>query len=65
MKKAEVTISRAEAPQRMVQKLVNPTFSSTCVLPVLQKDRVRSLAEEAHNPTFVSVMKKTNRSDPG
>src|SRR6202030_3244367 len=45
LEKAELAISRAEAQQRMFQKLVNPTFFID-MRPLLPTDRARALANE-------------------
>ena len=64
LEKAEVTISRAEAQQRMFQKLVNPTFF-TDMRPLLQTDRARTLTDEALKAVFVRVMKELIDRIPG
>jgi len=64
LEKAEVTISRAEAQQRMFQKLVNPTFF-TDMRPLLQTDRARALTDETLKATFVRVMKELIDRIPG
>jgi hypothetical protein len=48
-----VTISRAEAQQRMFQKLIDPTFF-TDMRPLLQTDRARALTDETLKAAFVS-----------
>ena len=60
LEKAEVTISRAEAQQRMFQKLVNPTFF-TDMRPLLQTDRARALTDETLKATLVRVMKQPSQ----
>lgn len=65
LEKAEVTISRAEAPQRLNQQLVNPTFSPTCVRPLLQTDRARALNDGTLKATFARVMKELINLIPG
>ncbi|MGH7073747.1 MAG: nucleotidyl transferase AbiEii/AbiGii toxin family protein [Stellaceae bacterium] len=64
LEKAEVTISRAEAQQRMFQKLANPTFF-TDMRPLLQTDRARALNDEALKATFVRVMNELIDLIPG
>jgi predicted nucleotidyltransferase component of viral defense system len=53
--KAELTISRAEAQQRMFQKLVNPTFF-TDMRPLLSTDRAKALTDETLKTAFAKVM---------
>lgn len=62
--KAEVTISRAEAQQRMFQKLFNPTFF-TDLRPLLQPDRARTLTDETLKTAFVRLMKELIDRIPG
>jgi len=57
LEKAELTISRAEAQQRMFQKLVNPAFFID-MRPLLSTDRARALTDETLKATFVKVMKE-------
>jgi len=64
LEKSEVTISRAEAQQRMFQKLVNPTFF-TDMRPLLQTDRARALNDETLKATFVRVMNELIDLIPG
>ncbi len=64
LEKAEQAISRAEAQQRMFQKLVNPTFF-TDMRPLLPTDRARALTDEALNAAFVRVMKELIDRIPG
>jgi len=64
LEKSELTISRAEAQQRMFQKLVNPTFF-TDMRPLLQTDRARALNDETLKATFVKVMKELIDLIPG
>jgi predicted nucleotidyltransferase component of viral defense system len=64
LEKAEQAISRAEAQQRMFQKLVNPTFF-TDMRPLLQTDQVKALTDEAFKATFVRVMKELINLIPG
>lgn len=64
LEKAELTISRAEAQQRMFQKLVNPTLF-TDMRPLLQTDRARTLTDETLKATFVKVMKELIDRIPG
>jgi len=59
-----VTISRAEAQQRMFQKLVNPTFFIDMRL-LLPTDRARTLTDETLKVTFVRVMKELIDRIPG
>jgi hypothetical protein len=62
--KAEVTISRADAQQRMFQKLVNPTFF-TDMRPLLQTERASALTDETLKATFVRVIKELIDRIPG
>ena len=64
LEKAEVTISRAEAQQRMFQKLANPTFF-TDMRPLLPTDRARTLNDETLKATFVRVMNELIDLIPG
>lgn len=64
LEKAEQAISRAEAQQRMFQKLVNPTFF-TDMRPLLQTDRARALTDETLKAAFVKVMKELIDRIPG
>ncbi|MDR0781922.1 MAG: nucleotidyl transferase AbiEii/AbiGii toxin family protein, partial [Pseudomonadales bacterium] len=64
LEKAELTISRAEAQQRMFQKLANPTFFID-MRPLLPTDRAKELADDALKVTFVSVMKELIDRIPG
>ena len=64
LEKAEIAISRAEAQQRMFQKLVNPTFF-TDMRPLLQTDRAKALTDETLKATFVRVMKELIDRIPG
>lgn len=64
LEKAEVTISRAEAQQRMFQKLANPTFF-TDMRPLLSTDRAKALTDETLKTTFVRVMKELIDRIPG
>ena len=64
LEKSEVKISRAEAQQRMFQKLVNPTFF-TDMRPLLQTDRAKALNDETLKPTFVRVMNELIDLIPG
>ncbi|MGE3148441.1 MAG: nucleotidyl transferase AbiEii/AbiGii toxin family protein [Pseudorhodoplanes sp.] len=64
LEKAEVTISRAEAQQRMFQKLANPTFF-TDMRPLLPTDRAKTLTDETLKTTFVRVMKELIDRIPG
>jgi predicted nucleotidyltransferase component of viral defense system len=64
LEKSEVTISRAEAQQRMFQKLANPTFF-TDMRPLLQTDRARALNDETLKATFVKVMNELIDLIPG
>jgi predicted nucleotidyltransferase component of viral defense system len=64
LEKAEVTISRAEAQQRMFQKLANPTFF-TDMRPLLSTDRAKALTDETLKATFVKVMKELIDRIPG
>jgi predicted nucleotidyltransferase component of viral defense system len=64
LEKSEVTISRAEAQQRMFQKLANPTFF-TDMRPLLQTDRARALNDETLKATFVRVMSELIDLIPG
>jgi predicted nucleotidyltransferase component of viral defense system len=62
--KAEIAISRAEAQQRMFQKLANPTFF-TDMRPLLSTDRAKALTDETLKATFVKVMKELIDRIPG
>lgn len=64
LEKAEIAISRAEAQQRMFQKLANPTFF-TDMRPLLPTDRAKTLTDEALKTTFVRVMKELIDRMPG
>ena len=64
LEKAEQAISRAEAQQRMFQKLVNPTFF-TDMRPLLQTDRAKALTDETLKATFVRVMNELIDRIPG
>lgn len=64
LEKSEVTISRAEAQQRMFQKLVNPAFFID-MRPLLSTDRARTLTDETLKVTFVKVMKELIDRIPG
>lgn len=64
LEKAETTISRAEAQQRMFQKLANPTFF-TDMRPLLATDRAKALTDETLKTTFVRVMKELIDRIPG
>lgn len=64
LEKAEQAISRAEAQQRMFQKLANPTFI-TDMRPLLQTDRARALNDETLKATFVRVMNELIDLIPG
>jgi predicted nucleotidyltransferase component of viral defense system len=64
LERAEVTISRAEAQQRMFQKLIDPTFF-TDMRPLLQTDRARALTDETLKAAFVRVMKELIDRIPG
>lgn len=64
LEKAEQAISRAEAQQRMFQKLVNPTFF-TDMRPLLQTDRAKALTDETLKTTFVRVMNELIDRIPG
>ena len=64
LERSEVTISRAEAQQRMFQKLVNPTFF-TDMRPLLQTDRAKALNDETLKATFVRVMNELIDLIPG
>jgi predicted nucleotidyltransferase component of viral defense system len=55
LEKAEMAISRAEAQQRMFQKLVNPTFF-TDMRPLLSTDRAKALTDETLKAAFTKVM---------
>ncbi|MBO0662502.1 nucleotidyl transferase AbiEii/AbiGii toxin family protein [Jiella sp. MQZ9-1] len=64
LEKSEVTISRAEAQQRMFQKLVNPNFF-TDMRPLLQTDRAKALNDETLKAAFVRVMNELIDRIPG
>ena len=57
LEKGEVAISRAEAQQRMFQKLVNPGFF-TDMSPLLPTDLAKVLTEETLKAAFSRVMKE-------
>ncbi|NTJ09271.1 nucleotidyl transferase AbiEii/AbiGii toxin family protein [Rhizobium lusitanum] len=57
LEKGEVAISRAEAQQRMFQKLVNPGFF-TDMGPLLPTDLAKALTEETLKAAFSRVMKE-------
>ena len=59
-----MTISRAEAQQRMFQKLANPTFF-TDMRPLLSTDRARALNDETLKAAFVRVMNELIDRIPG
>lgn len=64
LEKAEMAISRAEAQQRMFQKLINPTFF-TDMRPLLSTDRAKALTEETLKAAFVRVMAELIDRIPG
>lgn len=64
LEKTEQAISRAEAQQRMFQKLANPTFI-TDMRPLLQTDRAKALNDETLKATFVRVMNELIDLIPG
>lgn len=64
LEKAEQAISRAEAQQRMFQKLVNPTFF-TDMRPLLPTGHAQALTDAALNAAFVRVMKELIDRIPG
>ncbi len=64
LEKGEVTISRAEAQQRMFQKLVNPGFF-TDMSPLLPTDLAKALTEETLKAAFSRVMKELIDRMPG
>jgi len=55
--KAGVTVSRAEAQQRMFQKLVNPTFFAD-MQPLLSPDHASALTDETLKSIVVTVMRE-------
>lgn len=55
LQNSEIAISRAEAQQRMFQKLINPAFF-TDMRPLLPTDRAKALTEEALKAAFARVM---------
>jgi predicted nucleotidyltransferase component of viral defense system len=55
LERAEMAISRAEAQQRMFQKLVNPAFF-TDMRPLLSTDRAKTLTHETLKAAFARVM---------
>jgi hypothetical protein len=57
LENGEVAISRAEAQQRMFQKLVNPGFF-TDMGPLLPTDLTKALTEETLKDPFSRVMKE-------
>ena len=64
LEKSEVTISRAEAQQRMFQKLINPAFF-TDMRPLLPTDRAKALTDETLKITFARVMRELIDRIPG
>ncbi len=64
LEKGEVAISRAEAQQRMFQKLVNPGFF-TDMGPLLPTDLAKALTEETLKAAFARVMKELIDRMPG
>ena len=64
LEKGEVAISRAEAQQRMFQKLVNPGFF-TDMSPLLPTDLAKALTEETLKAAFSRVMKELIDRMPG
>jgi hypothetical protein len=56
--------SRAEAQQRMYQKLATPAFSLTCAR-CSRRDRARALTEEALKAAFTKVMMELSDRIPG
>jgi predicted nucleotidyltransferase component of viral defense system len=64
LEKSSVAISRAEAQQRMFQKLVNPSFF-TDLRPLLSTDRAEALTEEALKTAFTRVMTELINRIPG
>lgn len=64
LEKGEVAISRAEAQQRMFQKLVNPGFF-TDMGPLLPTDLAKALTEEALKAAFSMVMVELIDQMPG
>ncbi|MBB3965759.1 nucleotidyl transferase AbiEii/AbiGii toxin family protein [Rhizobium metallidurans] len=62
--RAEVSISRAEAQQRMFQKLVNPGFFID-MAPLLPSDLAKALTEETLRAAFAKVMKELIDRMPG
>lgn len=64
LEKSGVAISRAEAQQRMFQKLVNPTFF-TDMRPLLPTARAEALTDEALKAAFAKVMTELIDRIPG
>jgi predicted nucleotidyltransferase component of viral defense system len=64
LKNSGVAISRAEAQQRMFQKLVNPVFF-TDMRPLLATDRAKALTDETLNAAFATVMTELIDRIPG
>lgn len=64
LEKAEQAISRAEAQQRMFQKLANPTFFID-MRPLLPTDRARALTDETLKSAFVRVVNELIDRIPG
>ena len=64
LEKSGVAISRAEAQQRMFQKLVPPTFF-TDMRPLLSTNRARALTEEMLKVAFARVMTELIDRIPG
>lgn len=64
LERSEVTISRAEAQQRMFQKLVSPAFF-TDMRPLLSTDRAKALTDEMLKAAFARVMAELIARIPG
>jgi predicted nucleotidyltransferase component of viral defense system len=64
LEKAEMAISRAEAQQRMFQKLVNPAFFID-MRPLLSTDRAKTLTDETLKAAFARVMTELIDRIPG
>ena len=64
LEKGGISISRAEAQQRMFQKLVNPGFFID-MAPLLPSDLAKALTEESLRAAFAKVMKELIDQMPG
>jgi hypothetical protein len=64
LEKAEIAVSRAEAQQRMFQKLVYSSFF-TDMRPLLPTDRAKTLTDEMLKAAFAKVMAELIDRIPG